>query len=260
MQYANGGDLQNYLEENFKKLTWDNKKKLAFQIAEGLNYLHNENILHRDLHSKNIVIHDGSAKITDFGISKIQDNTTTNIGTIGVAPYIEPKRLLDQNYKYTKPSDIYSFGVLMWEISSGRTPFKDCDINTVLLHVRSGTRETPVPDTPKEYENLYKNCWRQEPKQRPDIKEVLHEFKKMGVGIKLSKDSESQISYCSDNNSTSASNVQASCDPYDFALNIHKTYNIPNRGRDKGPITCNVQSNKRKANAQVKKSNVTNQL
>ncbi|PKB92433.1 kinase-like protein, partial [Rhizophagus irregularis] len=49
MQYANDGDLQNYLKENFEKLTWDDKKKLAFQIAEGLNYLHNENVLHRDL-------------------------------------------------------------------------------------------------------------------------------------------------------------------------------------------------------------------
>lgn len=49
MPYANGGNLQNYLNNNFKSLSWDDKKKLAFQIAEGLNYLHNENILHKDL-------------------------------------------------------------------------------------------------------------------------------------------------------------------------------------------------------------------
>ena len=49
MQYADGGDLENYLKNNFEKLTWNDKKKLAFQIADGLNYLHNENILHRDL-------------------------------------------------------------------------------------------------------------------------------------------------------------------------------------------------------------------
>ena len=49
MEYANGGDLYNYLECNFKNLTWDDKRKLAFQIADGLNYLHNENVLHRDL-------------------------------------------------------------------------------------------------------------------------------------------------------------------------------------------------------------------
>ena len=49
MQYADGGDLENYLKNNFERVTWNDKKKLAFQIADGLNYLHNENILHRDL-------------------------------------------------------------------------------------------------------------------------------------------------------------------------------------------------------------------
>ncbi|CAB5366723.1 unnamed protein product [Rhizophagus irregularis] len=76
MQYANGGDLRNYLKDNFKKLTWKDKKRLAFQIADKLNYLHNENVLHRDLHSKNIVIHENNAKIIDFGISKIQNQSS----------------------------------------------------------------------------------------------------------------------------------------------------------------------------------------
>ncbi|CAB5366714.1 unnamed protein product [Rhizophagus irregularis] len=65
-EYADGGDLRNYLKNNFKNLTWHDKKKLAYQIADGLNYLHNENVLHRDLHSKNIVIHETNAKIIDF--------------------------------------------------------------------------------------------------------------------------------------------------------------------------------------------------
>jgi serine/threonine protein kinase len=54
MQYASNGDLQSYLKENFKNLSWNDKKKLAFQIADGLNFLHNENILHRDLVSISI--------------------------------------------------------------------------------------------------------------------------------------------------------------------------------------------------------------
>ncbi len=49
MEYADGGNLQSYLEKNFNNLSWDNKKNLAFQIATGLSYLHNENILHKDL-------------------------------------------------------------------------------------------------------------------------------------------------------------------------------------------------------------------
>ncbi|CAB4400771.1 unnamed protein product [Rhizophagus irregularis] len=51
-QYADGGNLRNYLKENFSKLTWNDKIKLSYQITEGIKYLHGENILHRDLHSK----------------------------------------------------------------------------------------------------------------------------------------------------------------------------------------------------------------
>ncbi|RGB31484.1 kinase-like domain-containing protein [Rhizophagus diaphanus] len=185
MQYANGGDLRNYLKDNFKKLTWGDKKRLAFQIADGLNYLHNENILHRDLHSKNIVIHENNAKIIDFGISKIQNQSSVYIGNFGNIAYVEPKRILDSKFPYTKSSDIYSFGVLMWEISSGYTPFKDCvteDEKAALIC--AGKREIPIPETPKEYEELYIKCWDQEPKQRPIISKVLEEFEKMGFGIK----------------------------------------------------------------------------
>ncbi|CAG8679628.1 2694_t:CDS:2 [Funneliformis mosseae] len=162
MQYANDGDLQNYLEKKFKYLTWDDKKKLAFQIAEGLNYLHNEYILHRDLHSKNIVIHDGNAKITDFGISK---------------------KMNAQNSK----SDIYSYGVLMWEISSGVLPFESLmnkgDECLLRINIIAGAREDTIVGTPISYEELYKKCWDSTPKNRPKIQNVLEEFKKMGFGI-----------------------------------------------------------------------------
>ncbi|CAB5368051.1 unnamed protein product [Rhizophagus irregularis] len=182
LQYANDGDLQNYLQKKFGKLTWDDKKKLAFQIADGLNYLHNEDVLHRDLHSKNIVIHDGNAKITDFGISKIQNSqkSTAYIGNFGIIAYMEPKRILDRNFPYTKSSDIYSFGVLMWEISSGCPPFKSSDnIITLGLAINSGTRETTISGTPEEYKELYKKCWKQEPEQRPAISEVLGGLERM---------------------------------------------------------------------------------
>uniref|UniRef100_U9V3V1 Protein kinase domain-containing protein n=1 Tax=Rhizophagus irregularis (strain DAOM 181602 / DAOM 197198 / MUCL 43194) TaxID=747089 RepID=U9V3V1_RHIID len=183
MQYANDGDLQNYLKNNFKDLTWNDKKKLAFQIADGLNYLHNENILHRDLHSKNIAIHENNAKIMDFGISKNQNNQTSTayVGNFGVVAYMEPRRFVDPNFPYTKSSDVYSFGVLMWEISSGYPPFKDNDNKVALaVSISNGAREVTILGTPKEYEKLYKNCWNQEPEQRPTINEILDEFERMG--------------------------------------------------------------------------------
>ncbi|CAI2163272.1 6449_t:CDS:2 [Funneliformis geosporum] len=178
MQYANDGDLQNYLEKNFKILTWNDKKKLAFQIAEGLNYLHNENILHRDLHSKNIVIHNGNAKITDFGLSKNMNlqNSTIHIGTFGRIAYIDPKKLLDLKFKYEKASDIYSYGVLMWEISSGIPPFKELiskgDQALLRLFIIDGYRENVIEETPEDYKMLYEKCWNSLPGNRPSIKKL----------------------------------------------------------------------------------------
>ncbi|CAB4380261.1 unnamed protein product [Rhizophagus irregularis] len=172
MQYADSSDLQNYLKDNFKNLTWDDKKKLAFQIADGLNYLHNENILHRDLHSKNIVIHEHNAKITDFGISKIQNDPNSTV-------------------------------------------YMDCDNKVALaFEINNGVREVTIPDTPIEYEGLYKNCWNQAPEQRPTTNKVLDEFEKMGFGIntrnKSIKNNENLDPDSQSNNESSAEYTQSS--------------------------------------------------
>ncbi|PKY47697.1 hypothetical protein RhiirA4_463034 [Rhizophagus irregularis] len=77
----------------------------------------------------------------------------------------------------------------MWEISSGYPPFKDSDDKVALgFAINNGTREIEIPGTPIEYENLYKNCWNQEPGQRPVIYEILNEFKRMNVGIESIKE------------------------------------------------------------------------
>src|SRR5215469_16944692 len=105
MQYADGGDLRKYLQQKFNTLTWDNKIRLAYQIAEGIKYLHEENILHRDLHSKNIVIHKGEAKIIDLGIAKsIETETNIHPGVFGMIAYIDPKILKDHSYIYNMES------------------------------------------------------------------------------------------------------------------------------------------------------------
>ncbi|CAB5347422.1 unnamed protein product [Rhizophagus irregularis] len=72
MQYADSGNLRQYLEQTFLELTWNDKIKLAYQITEGIKFLQGENILHRNLHSKNIVIHRGEAKIIGLTIAKIR--------------------------------------------------------------------------------------------------------------------------------------------------------------------------------------------
>ena len=78
----------------------------------------------------------------------------------------------EPNHKRNEKSDIYSLGILFWEISSGRTPFLNFNSTFIPHNICGGLRETPVVNTPLKYQQLYQKCWDADPESRPDINEV----------------------------------------------------------------------------------------
>ncbi|KAF0444673.1 kinase-like protein [Gigaspora margarita] len=146
LEYANEGTLREYLKTNFTILQWTDKLRIAKEIALGLLFLHDKNIIHRDLHSKNVLIHHGQPKITDFGLSKQINEITSSSNSIliGMPEYIEPQCLIKHGYKRDKRSDVYSFGQILWEISSGRPPFQAFESAFTLVHIFQGNREEPI--------------------------------------------------------------------------------------------------------------------
>ncbi|GBC04841.1 hypothetical protein RclHR1_00590027 [Rhizophagus clarus] len=178
MEYADSGNLQNYLKNNFNRLTWDNKFELAYQLASAVLYLHDEGIMHLDLHSKSISIHQNNIKLNDFGLTKRIEEVSKNQSKFYHVPYIDPKRLINKKYNLNEKSDAYSVGVILWEISSGRPPFgKTYDIFSLTYKISQGARENPIPDTPDSYVKIYTECWNQEPDDRPTMNEVFDRLK-----------------------------------------------------------------------------------
>ncbi|CAG8555640.1 24187_t:CDS:1, partial [Dentiscutata erythropus] len=123
----------------------------------------------------------GIPKITDFGAAKIMCETTNHRnGVMGAVAYLDPKRLEKDSYKFQKSSDIYSLGVIFWQISHGKKPFKDEYDKKLLGQLRDkilkGCREITTENIPVKYVKLYEACWQFNPQLRPSIAEVLDEL------------------------------------------------------------------------------------
>ncbi|GBB87501.1 hypothetical protein RclHR1_00140005 [Rhizophagus clarus] len=183
LEYADSGTLNTYLDEHFNELTWEDKLCLALQLTSAVYSLHEQDIIHRDLHANNILIHQKNIKLIDFGLSrKIVEASNNASQILGVMPYIDPKKLRSRDYKLDKKSDVYSVGIIMWQISSGYRPFSKDDVicdATLCLSILSGERGEIIIGTPVEYSNLYTRCWKYNPSERPNMEELFSTLKSL---------------------------------------------------------------------------------
>eukprot|EP01087_Luapelamoeba_hula_P022681 TRINITY_DN8193_c0_g1_i2.p1 TRINITY_DN8193_c0_g1~~TRINITY_DN8193_c0_g1_i2.p1 ORF type:complete len:180 (-),score=31.16 TRINITY_DN8193_c0_g1_i2:61-600(-) len=149
------------------------RMKIAKGAALGVYYLHSLDpiILHRDLKSSNILIDENwNAKVADFGFARIkQDNATMT--RCGSPCWIAPEVITGQ--KYTEKADVYSFGIILWEILTRQQPYKGMNYMNVSLEVVRGTRPKMPSNAPKRFAKLITRCWRGEPDKRPSMEKVV---------------------------------------------------------------------------------------
>jgi len=161
-------DLRNYLQQNHCKLTWKERLQFVSNITDALYYIHQSDAIHRDLHSGNILFSqlNQTFNISDLGFCGPADKPLNSI--YGNLPYIAPEVIAGKETTFA--SDVYSIGMIMWEVSSGQPPFINSDHNYDLaMNIINGMRPIIVPGTPLEYKELMEQCWDADSTRRPDI-------------------------------------------------------------------------------------------
>lgn len=169
MEYVDGVILTNHVKDR-TRLTVDETVEIAKQLALGCSEIHKRGIIHRDIKSQNIMItHNGAVKILDFGIAI--DNETTKLTKtdmlIGSPQYVAPE--LIEKEEPTKKTDIYSLGILMYEMLTGTVPFNDKDALVLLRkhQVKPIPRiKTSFPNVPQSLENIIIKATAKDPKNR----------------------------------------------------------------------------------------------
>ena len=175
MDYARDGNLRKFLPKIIK-MNWFNKLKRLHAIINGLNGIHQQNLIHCDFHDGNILNKDSKTYISDLGLCQpISSSKKDDI--YGVLPFMAPEVL--RGKPYTLASDIYSFSMIMWEFTSGVTPFHDRAHDLQLcLSICRGERPENLENTPQCYVDLMEKCWDKDPLKRPSALEVLNIIEK----------------------------------------------------------------------------------
>ncbi len=182
MEYVEGVTLKTYIEKK-GSLTYKEAVSIAIQVGRGMEAAHAKNIIHRDIKPQNILIStEGKAKVTDFGIARAVSNNTISADVMGSVHYASPEQA--RNGFVDAKSDIYSLGIVMYEMVTGRVPFDgDTTVSIAIQHLQEEMKAPGIyaKDLPVSLEKIILKCTQKSPDRRyrntsellADLKQVL---------------------------------------------------------------------------------------
>uniref|UniRef100_A0AAR5P5X0 mitogen-activated protein kinase kinase kinase n=1 Tax=Dendroctonus ponderosae TaxID=77166 RepID=A0AAR5P5X0_DENPD len=184
LEYCRGGSLNRVLAG--RKIRPDVLVDWAIQIARGMDYLHSRapiSLIHRDLKSSNVLLSEAienddlnckTLKITDFGLAR-EVYQTTRMSQAGTYAWMAPEVIRESTF--SKGSDIWSYGVLLWELLTGQVPYKGIDTLAVAYGVASNRLTLLIPTTcPQPWKELMEKCWEADPHNRPSFEQILEDL------------------------------------------------------------------------------------
>ncbi|CAI9293651.1 unnamed protein product [Lactuca saligna] len=190
-EFMVNGSLKQFLQK--KDRTIDRRKRLiiAMDASFGMEYLHGKNIVHFDLKCENLLVnmrdpHRPICKIGDLGLSKVKQHTLVSGGVRGTLPWMAPELLSGKNHMVSEKIDVYSFGIVMWELLTGDEPYGDLHCASIIGGIVNNSLRPTIPTwCDPEWKALMASCWSSDPTERPSFSQISHKLRTMAAAINV---------------------------------------------------------------------------
>ncbi|KAK4284889.1 hypothetical protein QN277_001661 [Acacia crassicarpa] len=172
-EFMSGGSVYDFLHKQKGVFKFPSLLRVAIDVSKGMNYLHQNNIIHRDLKAANLLMDENHVvKVADFGVARVKDQSGVMTAETGTYRWMAPEVI--EHKRYDQKADVFSFGVVLWELLTGKLPYEYLTpLQAAIGVVQKGLRPTIPRNTHPKVVELLERCWQQDPTLRPDFCEII---------------------------------------------------------------------------------------
>ncbi|XP_057805916.1 serine/threonine-protein kinase STY46-like isoform X2 [Salvia miltiorrhiza] len=178
-EFMSGGSVYDFLHKQKGSFKLPGLLKVAIDVSKGMNFLHQNNIIHRDLKGANLLMDENEVvKVADFGVARVKAQTGVMTAETGTYRWMAPEVI--EHKPYDHKADVFSFGVVLWELLTGKLPYEYLTpLQAAVAVVQRGLRPTIPRHTNAKLAELLERCWQRDPALRPDFSDITQILQKI---------------------------------------------------------------------------------